>query len=196
MLNHRFLPLSLVMAATLAACAMTPPNNAALEEARRDYAAAQSNMEVVRLAPDEMTRAGDALNKANDAWTKGEDSAKVDQLAYVAKQRVAIAQATSRQKTAEAASAVDAPAREPAAADDSKAKGILVLGSKPPCEIAIDGSPTGLHTPQTEIKLTPGRHKVTLVNSEFGIKESFNVDIKLDAPEKMIKDYSDRLPNP
>jgi outer membrane protein OmpA-like peptidoglycan-associated protein len=105
MLNHRFLPLSLVMAATLAACAMTPPNNAALEEARRDYAAAQSNMEVVRLAPDEMTRAGEAMNKANDAWTKGEDSARVDQLAYLAKQRVAIAQETGRQKTAEAASA-------------------------------------------------------------------------------------------
>lgn len=105
MLNHRFLPLSLVMAATLAACAMTPPQNARLEEARSDYAAAQSNMEVVRLAPDEMSRAGDAMNKANDAWTKGEDSARVDQLAYLAKQRVAIAQATGRQKVAEAASA-------------------------------------------------------------------------------------------
>ena len=41
-----------------------------------------------------------------------------------------------------------------------------------------------------------GRHRVTLMNNEFGIKESFNVDIKADAPEKMIKDYSDRLPNP
>ncbi|HSS03075.1 MAG TPA: protein kinase, partial [Kofleriaceae bacterium] len=98
-------------------------------------------------------------------------------------------------KSAEVAAAADAPAREPAAADDSKAKGILVLGSKPPCEIAIDGSPTGLHTPQTEIKLAVGRHRITLINSEFGIKESFNVDIKADAPEKMIKDYSDRLPS-
>jgi serine/threonine protein kinase len=78
---------------------------------------------------------------------------------------------------------------------DASAKGILVLGSKPPCEILIDGNATGLHTPQTEIKLSPGRHKITLVNSEFGIKESFNVDIKLDAPEKVIKDYSDRLPS-
>ena len=97
MLNHRYLPLSLVLAATLGACAMTPPQNALLGEARSDYAAAQSNMEVVRLAPDEMTRAGDALNKANDAWSKGEDSARVDQLAYLAKQRVAIAQAMGKQ---------------------------------------------------------------------------------------------------
>jgi serine/threonine protein kinase len=87
-------------------------------------------------------------------------------------------------------------ARGTAEASDGKPKGILVLGSKPPCEIYIDGSATGLHTPQKEIKLSVGRHRVTLMNSEFGIKESFNVDIKADAPEKMIKDYSDRLPNP
>jgi serine/threonine protein kinase len=73
--------------------------------------------------------------------------------------------------------------------------GILVLGSKPPCEIAIDGAATGMHTPQKELKLPVGRHRVTLTNSEFGIKETFTVDIKADAPEKVIKDYSDKLPN-
>jgi outer membrane protein OmpA-like peptidoglycan-associated protein len=112
MLNHRFLPLSLVMAAALAACALVPPKNALLEEARGDYAAAQSNMEVVRLAPSELSQAGDALNKANDAWTKREDSARVDQLAYVAKQRVAIAHATRNRKEAEAASANAAANRD------------------------------------------------------------------------------------
>jgi len=72
---------------------------------------------------------------------------------------------------------------------------VLVLGSKPPCDIAIDGSTTGLHTPQKEIKLPVGRHRITLTNAEFGINETFTVDIKADAPEKLIKDYSDRLPN-
>jgi len=99
------------------------------------------------------------------------------------------------EKSSPGTAPVEASSPDRSAAEPSEAKGILVLGSKPPCEIIIDGTPTGLHTPQTEIKLTPGRHKVTLVNSEFGIKESFNVDIKLDAPEKMIKDYSDRLPS-
>jgi serine/threonine protein kinase len=86
------------------------------------------------------------------------------------------------------------PAPDPG---DPKAKGggVLVLGSKPPCEIAIDGKPTGLHTPQMEIKLSVGRHHITLTNSEFSIKETFPVDIKADTTEKMIKDYSDRLPN-
>jgi hypothetical protein len=72
--------------------------------------------------------------------------------------------------------------------------GTLLLGSKPPCEIYIDGKSTGLHTPQKDIKLPAGKHKVTLVNNEFGIKETFSVDIKADATEKQIKDYSDRLP--
>jgi hypothetical protein len=34
-----------------------------------------------------------------------------------------------------------------------------------------------------------------LLNGEFGIKDTFTVDIKADAPEKLIKDYSDKLPN-
>src|SRR5262249_46997431 len=74
-------------------------------------------------------------------------------------------------------------------------QGVLVLGSKPPCDIAIDGNTTGLHTPQKEIKLPVGRHRITLTNAEFGINETFSVDIKADVPEKLIKDYSDRLPN-
>jgi eukaryotic-like serine/threonine-protein kinase len=76
----------------------------------------------------------------------------------------------------------------------SGGQGTLLLGSKPPCEIFIDGKSTGLHTPQKDIKLASGKHKVTLVNNEYGIKETFSVDIKPDATEKQIKDYSDRLP--
>jgi serine/threonine protein kinase len=94
------------------------------------------------------------------------------------------------------ASELPAEAKPAPEASEPKAKGqgVLVLGSKPPCEITIDGSATGLHTPQKEIKLSVGRHRITLTNSEFSIKETFTVDIKADTPEKLIKDYSDRLP--
>ena len=102
MLNHRFLLLSLVTLATLAACSLTRPDNSVLEEARGGYAAAQSNPQVVKLAADELNQAGAALKKADDAWNKREDDALVNQLAYVAKQRVAIAQETARQKAADA----------------------------------------------------------------------------------------------
>jgi outer membrane protein OmpA-like peptidoglycan-associated protein len=102
MLNHRFLLLSLVTLATLAACSLTRPDNSVLEEARGGYARAQSDPQVAKFAADELNQAGAALNKANDAWSKREDDALVNQLAYVAKQRVAIAQETARQKAADA----------------------------------------------------------------------------------------------
>jgi serine/threonine protein kinase len=97
-----------------------------------------------------------------------------------------------------AARATPSPEGKPlpgAVAIPGKGQGVLVLGSKPPCEITIDGNATGLHTPQIEIKLAVGRHRITLANREFGIKETFTVDIKADTPRKMIKDYSDRLPD-
>ena len=78
---------------------------------------------------------------------------------------------------------------------DRKAQGTLVLGSNPPCDIAIDGSATGLHTPQAELRLLVGRHRVTLTNRELGINDTFTVDIKPDAPEKLVKDYADRRPH-
>jgi hypothetical protein len=76
----------------------------------------------------------------------------------------------------------------------AKGNGSLMLGSKPPCDIFIDGADSGTHTPQRDLKLSAGKHKITLVNNEFGIKETFYVDIKPDAPNKEFKDYSDRLP--
>jgi hypothetical protein len=48
--------------------------------------------------------------------------------------------------------------------------------------------------PQREIKLPAGKHKITLLNNEFGIKESFSVDIKANETAKAVKDFSDRLP--
>src|SRR5262249_19563009 len=82
------------------------------------------------------------------------------------------------------------PVDKPPVDHPAGATGTLTLGSKPPCDIFIDGKATGQHTPQRDIKLSVGRHRITLMNNEFSIKETFNVDIKADAPEKMIKDYS------
>jgi hypothetical protein len=67
-------------------------------------------------------------------------------------------------------------------------------GRRRGADIYIDGKDTGMQTPQRDIKLSAGKHRITLVNNEFGIKETFTVDIKADEVEKQIKDYSDRLP--
>jgi len=102
MLNHRFLPTALLAMAILAGCASVPENSL-LNEARNDYSAAQNNPQVINLAPTELKQAGDALAKANNASDKKEDASVVTHLAYLAKQRVAIAQETARQKAAEIA---------------------------------------------------------------------------------------------
>jgi outer membrane protein OmpA-like peptidoglycan-associated protein len=102
MQHYRFLPTALFAIATLAGCASVPENSL-LNEARNDYRAAQTNPQVVNLAPNELKQAGDALAKADDASIKKEDAAVVTHLAYLAKQRAAIAQETARQKAAESA---------------------------------------------------------------------------------------------
>ncbi len=86
------------------------------------------------------------------------------------------------------------PVKPPIIAEKPKGTGTLTLGSKPPCEIYVDGAPTGLHTPQPKMSLPAGKHRITLINNEFGINERFVVDIKPDGVEKVIKDFSDRLP--
>ena len=62
------------------------------------------------------------------------------------------------------------------------------LGSKPWTNISVDGKDTGLHTPQTKIKLGAGSHRITLTNPQFNIKETFSVDVKAGETETVIKD--------
>ncbi|MBL8624811.1 MAG: hypothetical protein JNK64_26115 [Myxococcales bacterium] len=70
---------------------------------------------------------------------------------------------------------------------------LLMVGSKPPCDIVVDGKRTGLTTPQRALKLTPGPHKVTLVNKQYGISESFTVTAKVGAPVKVVKDLTAKM---
>ncbi|HSK01193.1 MAG TPA: hypothetical protein VK932_08125, partial [Kofleriaceae bacterium] len=88
----------------------------------------------------------------------------------------------SRAEKAAASASTEAAVAAPAG------NGVLMLSSKPPCEIFIDGKPTGLMTPQREIPLPVGRHKVTLVNKAEGINETFSVQIAADKPTKVIRD--------
>jgi hypothetical protein len=78
-------------------------------------------------------------------------------------------------------------AREPAG------KGTLMLGAKPPCEIIIDGKATGLTTPQREIPLGAGRHTITLVNKQHGIRKSFPITVGAGGSTKVVKDFTDLM---
>ena len=101
MQKNRYFPLTLIAVAILAGCAA--PKNSSLTEAHSSYDSARSNPQVTNLAALELKQAGDSLNKADDALSKRESTDTVNQLAYIAKQQVAIAQETAKRKTAELA---------------------------------------------------------------------------------------------
>jgi hypothetical protein len=73
--------------------------------------------------------------------------------------------------------------------DAATGNGTLAIASKPPCEITIDGKSTGLVTPQRSISLSPGAHKILLVNQEQKIKKQFAVAITANQATKVIKDF-------
>jgi outer membrane protein OmpA-like peptidoglycan-associated protein len=107
-----FTAAALAAAALVGACSSLPADNAALEAARSSYAAARDNPRTAAAAPQELKAAEDALKMASDAWTRRDSLAEVNHLAYVASQRVVIAQEAGRQKAAEAAVAGATVARD------------------------------------------------------------------------------------
>jgi len=102
MTTLRHLSLAVLAAAALAACSSIPADNVALNQARNDYRGLQGDPLTQRLAPLELKQAGDALALAEAAQARHDDVAQVDQLAYVARQRVALAREAGYRKGAEA----------------------------------------------------------------------------------------------
>ena len=97
--------LSLIAAAalaTLTACSSIPPDNAQLSEARRDYQMVQATPMAQNYAGAELRQASDSLARADEARMRNDAPETVNHLAYLAKQRTAVAQEVIRQRTAEA----------------------------------------------------------------------------------------------
>jgi outer membrane protein OmpA-like peptidoglycan-associated protein len=103
-MTPRFILLA-TAAAALAACSSVPERNPALEQARVRYNAVQSEPQTGQHAAEEMRRAAAALAQADKAQADGDGKAAVDHLAYVATQRVAIAQETANSRSAQAVTA-------------------------------------------------------------------------------------------
>lgn len=93
------------IAVTLAACSSTPDRNSALDQARSRYDAAQADRQVAMLASNELKKAGESVVVAEKAWTEGGERADIDHLAYMANQRVTVAQETAANLAAQAVTA-------------------------------------------------------------------------------------------
>jgi outer membrane protein OmpA-like peptidoglycan-associated protein len=102
MQKNQYLPMILIVAAILSGCG-SMPKNSLLSATHNSYNTAQANPDVTNLAAVELKDASDSLSKADAAWSKGESTTTVNQLAYIAQQKIAIAEETAKRKNAEAA---------------------------------------------------------------------------------------------
>lgn len=112
-MNTRLIPIA-VLAASLSACGHMREPNTALEQARHDVNSAQDDTRLNTFAPDELRQAKDALIAADRAWTDGGSLVTVDHLAYMAAQRLVIAQETAANKANQAVSVGAAGERDKA----------------------------------------------------------------------------------
>jgi outer membrane protein OmpA-like peptidoglycan-associated protein len=96
--------LAVVAAAAMlaAGCSSTPDTNMRLEEARGAMRTAQADPAVRDGAPAELKRAADSLALANAAFAAREDASTVEHLAYLARQRVGLAQQVGERRSADA----------------------------------------------------------------------------------------------
>lgn len=95
-------PVVIAIVALLGACSSTPKSTDLLEQTRADYRAAQSNPKVASYAAPELRQAGETLGQANAAANDRESDQKIDKLAYLARQKIALTQEVAIQKSAEA----------------------------------------------------------------------------------------------
>ncbi|MFC1654863.1 PEGA domain-containing protein, partial [Myxococcota bacterium] len=60
-----------------------------------------------------------------------------------------------------------------------KGKGTLILNSEPWARVIVDGKDSGVTTPTVDgLKLSVGKHKITLVNPELEISKTIVVVVK------------------
>ncbi|HSW05677.1 OmpA family protein [Aquabacterium sp.] len=101
----------------LGACATTAQPPAALVEARATVRTAESDAGVLSLAPLELKKATDSLNRANALQAKGESTVEISSVAHVASQQAKTAMAIAHAKAGDAAIAGAEVERERARGD-------------------------------------------------------------------------------
>lgn len=99
--NFKLLPVASLFAVMLVGCA-TPPENPQLLQARAQFSVLQQKPESNTLAAIETKSAFSALNAADQASLKDRQAPQIDQLAYLASQKIALAEQTIVGRQAEA----------------------------------------------------------------------------------------------
>ena len=154
---------------------------AAVAEAKR---VARERAELKReAARDEKERRAREAKEAKESKVAAKQTAADDDL------EAAMSSVTGGERGAKKA-APKVSALAPEAPAVSGAPGTLMLGSKPLCDIYIDGKNTGLKTPQRSMELAAGTYKIKLVNAELGIDKTFKVKIAAGKTTRAIQDLT------
>lgn len=95
------MPAMLVIATLLGACTSMPRTTSLLDQTRVEYRAAQNSPAVGSHARLELKQAGDALALANAAAANNDSAEEIDRLAYLARQKTALAQEVAKRRVAE-----------------------------------------------------------------------------------------------
>ena len=105
-------PTLLTVAILISACVTTPRTTSLLEQTRTDYAMTRNNPNVERYAPLEMEQATIAMNQANAASNHDDSEEAINKLAYLAKDKIGLANEVTKQKLAEKEAANTAKERD------------------------------------------------------------------------------------
>ena len=101
MSSSRFLPFVFLVPLFAAGCSGPPRANALLTEAREAHTAAANDPVVVANAPVALQEASESLRRAVNVWEEKADPDLVDHYAYLARQRVRIAEETAKLNAAQ-----------------------------------------------------------------------------------------------
>ena len=100
--SHGLKSAALLALIFVAGCSSAPLETSLLQSVRQSYRQAQNNPQLMQAAAAEMRDASDAMGAANNAAAERESAEKIDQYAYLAQQKISLAQEVLKQKNAEA----------------------------------------------------------------------------------------------
>lgn len=190
--NSSLVTMTLVLA--LAGCATTEEPGA-LKDARTKYDQAKQDEQVNKHAAVALFEAEKAVNRAADAWENDEDEEVVDHLAYVAQQRVEIAQAEAQQRSAQQEVMALGEQREKVLISLREAEAQQARGEAEAARQELQRLEQSLAALQADTKQTPRGTVVTLGDVLFPTNQSVlqpGAQRNLVPLAQFLKEYPDR----
>lgn len=187
--NNYFL---IALIAAVASGCNTMPQNSSLAEAHNSYNLARSSEQVTNLAAVELKDAEDSLNKADRALSNGENDNTVNQLAYIAKQKIAMAQETAKRRTAEQDVANASATRDKVRLEARTAEADAAKQQAAIAQQTAEQQAAALAAASSEAERNQIRHEATVAEAEAAKKQAASAQESAQLQAAEAKSNSDR----